>query len=85
MIVAPYQKEAVENILTQFGQRFDSEIYFTENLPSKKEITLSAPYQYANFATVLKFFEIFNHGEISRKECIHVIDHFELEGRFATI
>ena len=85
IIVAPYQKETVENILTQFGQRFDSEIYFTENVPSRKEITLSAPYQYANFATVLKFFEVFNHGEISKTECIQVINHFELDGRFATI
>lgn len=85
IIVAPCQKETVENILTQFGQRFDSEIYFTENLPSRKEITLSAPYQYANFATVLKFFEIFGHGEISKSECIQTINHFELEGRFATI
>lgn len=85
IIVAPHQKEIVKKIITKQAQKNASEVYFTDYIPSHAEISFSADYQYDNFATVLKFFEIFDDGKISRSKCIEINNHFQLDGRFETI
>lgn len=85
VIVAPHQKDVVKKILTKQTQKHNSKIFFATNPPSHKKIYFSADYQYDNFATVLKFFEIFDDGAISPQECIRIINNFQLNGRFETL
>lgn len=85
VIVAPHQKEVVKKILTKQAKKNDAKIYFTTKIPSPKEVYFSADYQYDNFATVLKFFEIFDDGKISQKKCTEIVNHFQLNGRFETL
>lgn len=85
VIVAPHQKDVVKKILVNQTQKHGSKIYFATNIPSRKEIYFSANYQYDNFATVLKFFEVFNDEKISPQECVRIINNFQLNGRFETL
>lgn len=85
VIVAPHQKEIVKQILSEQSKKYNSKVYFTTHVPSNEEVYFSADYQYDNFATVLRFFEIFNDEKVSKEKCIQIINNFQLDGRFQII